>query len=178
MTITTAPGLTRYRYTDSHARSPFYGVRIGEFVVTLRAKGLHETNSYRSKTRVFGACDELVADLNAIEPTYIPRTDDRSTDVERVQEKMWRAWRDNTKRVAQARLTELLIELAEQPADDRSGLVLPDVAELTALRFSYRAGCSSCPCSPGFIMGGLIRIGYTPQDIWITPVSKLTEVVA
>lgn len=183
MSTITAPGLVRYRYTSNANGVPFNGVRVGEFVVTFRAKGLYETNSYRSKTRVFGACDELVADLNAIEPKYIPFTDELSSDVTVVEEKLWRTWRDSTRKVAQARLVALLDELhtivgAHTGHVYSDELRLPSYALLTALRFSYKAGCSDCPCSPGFIMGGPVMIGFKPQDIWITPVSDLTEVVA
>jgi len=97
---------------------------------------------------------------------------------------MWRAWRDNTKRVAHDRLVALLHELHGMNLGDDDGYVyadelrLPSYAATIDLRFSLKAGCSSCPCSPGFVMGGLVRHGYKPQDIWIATVSELVEVSA
>jgi len=45
-----------------------------------------------------------------------------------------------------------------------------------ALKFSRYAGCGMCPCSPGFIVEGLVGPGEAPvpvSDIWV----KLSPVV-
>lgn len=178
----TSQGLMR-RYARGNGYVPIPGIAIGEFAILFSAKGLHRSTAYRSKTRVFGACDDLVADLNAIEPHYIHATDENSSAVERVEEKMWRAWRDTTKKIAHERLVVLLTDLkdtADAVGEVGIGerLTLPTVAPLTDLRFSYKAGCSSCPCSPGFVMGGLVRLDYVPQDIYIARASELAEVKA
>jgi hypothetical protein len=158
--------LERFAHSPNH--QPFTGIQVGEFVVQMQRK--ESGRGYRSKTRVYGACNDLIADINALEPTFISSTDENSTDAERVQEKMWLAWRDNGKKVAQARLTEILTAVAK--ANLPLWGLTPEAIE--GIKFSFKAGCSMCPCSPGFILGECVEFeGWMPVDIWIVPAAKL-----
>lgn len=38
-------------------------------------------------------------------------------------------------------------------------------------RFSQKAGCSMCPCSPGFVADRTFYVGQVPKDFWVRKVS-------
>lgn len=167
--IDAAPApLKMEKFAHSPNHMPFSGVQVGEFVVQFVRKA--SGRSYNSKSRVYGACDALIADLNAVEPTYISSTNENSTDAERVQEKLWLAWRAAGKKVAQERLTEILT--AVNDADLKLWGLTPDTVK--GMKFSFKAGCSMCPCSPGFILNGRVLLdGWLPVDMFIVPAASL-----
>lgn len=156
------------KFAHSPNHPAFTGVQVGEFVVQFQRKA--NGRSYNSKSRVYGACDELIADLNAVEPTYISSTNENSTDAERVQEKLWLAWRAAGKKVAQKRLTEILTAVN----DANLGLYGLDASTVKGMTFSFKAGCSMCPCSPGFILNGRVLLdGWLPVDMFIVSAASL-----
>ena len=119
--------------------------------------------SLGAKTRVFGAIEALGPDLEALEPTWVSEPVGQEVDpVTKLQGKIWRAWRDGTKNIVAERLSDLVSKFKTK--------VGPSVDELRSDKatFSYKAGCSSCPCSPGFILDGIVKDGYTPADIFLS----------
>lgn len=152
---------------------PMRGVEFDGFVVLLSKKDQSNRSSMNAKTRVYGACDDLVADLNEMEPPYIAFTDEHSPATDRVAEKMWRAWRDETKKVAGERLGKLLTALAERGVE---GLELGEVVN-GPIKFSYKAGCSVCPCSPGFILDGQVEYKWWGTDLSIASAASMERVV-
>ena len=169
MTTAIAP-LTMTKRTNKHGHTyeyvDFCGVRI-----SFREKDT-DRRSWDAKARVYGAADALVSDLNEIEPKYILRTDEDSTDVERVQEQMWRSWRDTTKKIAGLLLSTLVSKLVEVGIEGVE-FKLDDPAKNG---FSYKAGCS-CGCSPGFVLNGRVRSGVWNSDISLTTLSDGIEKV-
>lgn len=119
-----------------------------------------DRRTYNSKTRVYGAVEALGADLAALEPK---RVFVESDSADKLRSKIWRAWRDGTKAIVSERLSELVSRLGTK--------VGISVSELSsdAVTFSYKAGCS-CGCSPGFILDGRVRDGYSsiPADIHLS----------
>jgi len=53
---------------------------------------------------------------------------------------------------------------------DNDGVNVSRVSKLDGLkaRWSQRAGCSMCPCSPGFIVDGIKAEWYQEVDIWVS----------
>lgn len=163
MTTTLTAPLKMTERTNLHGYT-YEAVEFDGVLISFRDKDT-DRRSYEAKARVFGAVDALVADLNEIEPKYILRTDEDSTDVERVQEKVWLAWRDTTKKIAAQRLSTLVSKLVEVGIEGVT-FDLDDPAKNT---FSYKAGCS-CGCSPGFVLDGRIAKGYKRVDMFLSEV--------
>ena len=123
---------------------------------------------YAAKAQAYGVAEALAPELDALEPKYIAYTDENSTDVQRVQEQMWRAWRDSTKRIATERLSQLIEKLQHV-----EGLVMPQSADV---KFSYKAGCS-CGCSPGWVLSDTVRQdkGWRNVDLYLSRVDEIGE---
>ena len=156
-TATATPTLATYRNKHGHEFDAF---DIDGVLVSLRPRNYGD-RSYQSKSRVYGAIDTLVPDLNALEPQYVPEFVGYDyDDATRLKGKIWRAWRDGTKKVAQQRLADLMERLA---AAQPEGVSIP-TGDIT---FSYKAGCS-CGCSPGFILSATARNGYRNADIFLS----------
>lgn len=170
MTTTLTAPLKMTERTNLHGYT-YEAVEFDGVLISFRDKDT-DRRGYEAKARVFGAVDALVADLNEIEPKYILRTDEDSTDVERVQEKIWLAWRDTTKKIAAQRLSVLLQRLVEADIEDVS--FSDDL--LDKVTFSFKAGCS-CGCSPGFVLNGRVRSGVWNSDISLTTLSDGIEKV-
>lgn len=116
----------------------------------------HNKRAYRAMPRVYGACDNLVPALNAAEPPYVAYTNADSTDEEIAAEKAWLSWRRRALRATTAQMAELLAALGQSQAK---------------ATFSYNAGCSSCPCSPGYIIKGST---FGNVDFWVRSLDGLT----
>lgn len=128
---------------------------IDGVVITLCPRSTKDGRTYRAKTRVYGAIEALAPDLTALEPEWVPETVGVDyDDATRLKGKIWRAWRDGTKKAVAERLSALM----EKATDSLSSY---------AVTFSYKAGCT-CGCSPGFVLDGTIEDGYAPADIWLS----------
>lgn len=112
--------------------------------------------AYWAMPRVYGACDSLVPALNAAEPPYVAYTNADSTDEEIAAEKAWLSWRRRALRATTAQMAELLAALGQGQAK---------------ATFSYNAGCSWCPCSPGYIIKGST---FGNVDFWVYSLEGLT----
>lgn len=131
-----------------------------EILVTVVPRTYDRSRAYYSKPRLYGATDTLVPDLSAQEPRYVAYTNADSTDEDRAAEKEWLAWRRRTLRATTRRLKELL------PALSPLGIHAKDA------KFSYNAGCGSCPCSPGYVLNGTV-IGNA--DVFFTSTAGLSR---
>ena len=154
------------KFVYSNSKNPVLGVEVNGVLVAFRPKA---GRGYYANSRVYGAADALVADLNALEPEWVHEAKGVVYDDATVLKgKVWRKWRDSTKKVAGQRLSAVLDALAGV-----EGLILPPSTKVT---FSYRAGCSSCPCSPGFILDGGVYVNGTRMDLHISELSSVTRV--
>lgn len=135
-----------------------------EILVTLvpRTYDRYNKRAFRAKPRLYGATDTLIADLKAQEPRYVACTFDDSTDEEKAAEKAWLSWRRKALRTCTRRLKELLPTLAVLGIDAENA------------RFSYNAGCSTCPCSPGYVLDGTVTtVDGHRADIHFTSTADL-----
>jgi hypothetical protein len=120
----------------------------------------------RKTSRVYGALDTLVPELMALEPFIgygIPLAGpDRSAD-DTTRSAMWNAWKRETVKEGAARLRAVLRDvLAELIAEGLAEYTLPE-----KITFSQKAGCTLCPCSPGFVLDIRYAFDHRPIDLWI-----------
>ena len=169
MSTTTKLKLSTYRNKHGHT---FKAVELDGVLVTFPQKDMTKSRNWTSKARVYGAVDVLAKDIDLLEPDYVAYTDENSTDVERVKEKIWLTWRDSMKKIAGQRLSVLLQRLVEADIEDVS--FSDDL--LDKVTFSFKAGCS-CGCSPGFVLNGRVRSGVWNSDISLTTLSDGIEKV-
>lgn len=113
----------------------------------------HEDRAYNAaNVRIFGALDVLVPELMAAEPfTDRALFDDNPEDVADL--KVWKAWRRKTLIAGKKALVKAL--------EAHYGVIWIDPADI---RFSDNAGCSGCPCSPGFLYKGP-KLGFDRRDL-------------
>lgn len=137
-------------------------IQVGDLKVTMLERGWDERNRGK-KTRVYGAVDALVPELNAeLEKWTAPAVpsvtsqfmSEQPEEAKRILQGYNKARRACT-REAKKRLTALLAA---------AGI------EAGVQGFSVYAGCS-CPCSPGFILDRAVRINHAPVDIWVERVA-------
>lgn len=167
------------------ATGTFYRARVNTTVpgsrplvdAELIARPYTDTpRDYNKTTRVFGAADYLAPELNAeVERwtcTPVVHGPADRTDAENAIMKSYG-------RARRALVRHLNVEVpraVEQAiAELRSaGHVVRVNGSLTnhyviASKFSVRAGCSMCPCSPGFVLDVRITVDGRPVDLWIRP---------
>jgi len=132
---------------------------IDGVTITMVPRESYDMRSYGSKSRVYGAIDALTPELEAIEPQWVSEPVGQEVDdLTKVKGKIWRAWRDGTKKIAGERLSALIAKLNQTD--------LPIKID-TTVTFSYKAGCS-CGCSPGFILSGRLRdVNHRPVDLYL-----------
>ncbi len=124
----------------------------------VQAVGYHAgvAAKVRFEPRVYGALDALVPDLMELEPYRgyaIPVSGrDRADEL---RSKIWAAWKRGVVAEAKARLIQLLEAVTDEDIDPKQ------------ITFSINAGCSSCPCSPGFIVKGVDSL-HGLSSIWFT----------
>lgn len=123
--------------------------------ITAVKRGRDERGSFTKATRVYGAMDALAPELMALEPFTdyaIPMPSvDRSAE-DNMRAKMWEAWKREATKVVADRLETLLEDV------QRSG----HINGVSRGKFSQKAGCTMCPCSPGFVLEGRV---YTDESM-------------
>lgn len=148
-------------------------VVIGDYRLTLTERR-YPTSGYAADrrefyqtTRVYGAIDALVPEFAADEPftgIFIPHQPE--SELDKMRAAVWRTWKKATTKEAASRLSGLLEELSEF-----GGISVP-LAAMTEVRFSQKAGCTTCPCSPGFVLGDRVRSAdRNGVDIWVEKIS-------
>jgi hypothetical protein len=154
-------------------------VVIGDYQVTLTERRYSnqtaaDRREYHQTTRVYGAIDALVPEFAADEPfTNIAIPFQPETAQDKMRSKVWNAWKRSTTAEAANRLSHVLDQLGAF-----GGVQVPAEA-IAEIKFSQKAGCTMCPCSPGFVLGGTVRskrtkwdTDYTgPVDIWIEKIA-------
>lgn len=152
--------------TDVHIRdtgSGRYEISTDEWKVTVVKRARDDVRQWNAKTRLYGAITALAAeadaklDENIMRPAY--GEGDGFTDEERAAHMKEYA---RLKRVAlvmtKAALVAPLVALHAQLGGP--GTDTPTVS------FSKNAGCSMCPCSPGFILSTRWTLNGAPVDVW------------
>lgn len=156
---------------DLHIRSidaRRYEMSTNGWKVTV-VKRSHGSQTYwNSKTRIYGAVDALAADAaakldtNASRPAY--GEGDGFTDEGRAAHlSEYKRLKSAAIAAVKVALVEPLIALHEQLG--RPGTDVPTTS------FSMRAGCSTCPCSPGFILNTRWTLNGNPVDVWFESVA-------
>lgn len=131
-----------------------------KWTVRIMQRHFEKPSAYYGNTRVYASIPTTVS-LGAEHPPYSVIGEDPEND------KAWRAFNkleDTTMQV--------LVRLALKATD--SLLTGPSDYKVS---FSRKAGCSMCPCSPGYILragqGGMaFRFNHTPVDMWISEETK------
>lgn len=132
--------------------------------VFIRARRFESPRQYYTKTRVYVSLTGV--DLPEPPPYGSTRGDGSDED------KAWKAYNKAEEQAMRNLITAAL------PALKVWGLVPQDTIATkntpghtgTKIAFSRKAGCSMCPCSPGFIVQSntLGRLDHVPADIWIS----------
>ena len=142
--------------TDIMVRALYRGTRAE----TYTAEG-------RKTSRVYGVLESLVPELMALEPftdTVIPVSGpDRSAD-DNVRAAMWNAWRRETVGAGRHQLRLVLRDVfAELIAAGLGEYILPE-----KINFNQKAGCTLCPCSPGFVLDVRYMFDHRPIDLFVS----------
>lgn len=70
-----------------------------------------------------------------------------------------------------ARIVEVKTTIAKEALALLGDVVTGNLAYgIETAFFSRKAGCDVCPCSPGVVVGSMLRIGDDVVDIWVEPV--------
>lgn len=113
---------------------------------------------YFAKTRVFGALDAFVPGFSAEETRLHQAITDHDT-----KDKALSSFQRASNRAVNAALPGFMFELSDVLSSlgmSMWGLVpthSSDETELTS-KFSMRAGCSMCPCSPGHVLSRRVEV--------------------
>jgi hypothetical protein len=128
-------------------------VIVGGYQLTLTERrwprsGSRERNEFYQTTRVYGAFDALI-------PNWMLVNADNGIG------------RNKAISATKKALVEVLKDLCTF-----EGVTVPESA-VTDIRFSKHAGCTMCPCSPGMVLGGVVRSERDgrPVDIWIEKIA-------
>lgn len=72
--------------------------------------------------------------------------------------------------IADETILQNLMNRGSEPVSDYRKLVIAQYPEFEGrIKWSRKAGCKMCPCSPGFILDTVLRDEkHQPLDIWIT----------
>lgn len=127
-----------------------------------------ESRANRTKTtRVYGAVDTWAkAEDDAMpyagewlytakeQPRLYAELSEADREVMDAKVAEYQTWKKNTLKVAREGMKPAILELL-----DATDLVFIPKVEGQAPRFGFsiHAGCSSCPCSPGFVLNGQVR---------------------
>lgn len=142
-------------------------ITIGDYALVIVPRA-HDDRYKMKSTRLFGAIDTLGGELaelleaNNRRPVS-PEYDDFASDVERNAH--MREYRS-----LKRRLTAHVREQADVVLNTfalASGPHLLVGLVSTKMKFSIHAGCTMCPCSPGFILQRVVLYRDRPVDIHI-----------
>lgn len=135
-------------------------IEWGDFQVTVRTRGSAEpARTYNSKTRVYVSdevSDALGGDKLAELQKAVESLGDRRGAKRGLFPEVDRLYDTLNREIGKAKRT-VVKNVAEQV------LGLKDVSA----NFSRHAGCS-CPCSPGVILGTVLRHRGAPADVWVS----------
>lgn len=144
-------------------------ITIGDYALVIVPRS-HGDRYAMKPTRLFGATDTLggelveLLEINIMKPVDGPGRDDFANDAERNAH--MREYRSLKRR--------LTAHVREQAAEILAGfaVVIPDLGEpAISLKFSIHAGCTMCPCSPGYIMNRTVLRNGQPVDLHLEKAS-------
>lgn len=119
------------------------------WTATLVTRHWEGVRSYGKRTIIYGAVDAFAPVESAAYDSAV------SADPDTSHRKLQRAATQHAGEVLRKAL-EVVLEYVEQDVT---------VKEL-APRFSANAGCSTCNCSPGFVLSTRLTVGGKPVDVW------------
>lgn len=146
-------------------------VTIGEHRLTLVPRDpFTDPRGRWTKSRLYGAVDVLggeaneALEVNAARPASPHGVDDFRSQAERDEHmREYRALRRKVIKTVKAQLPTIFARFAEAGVD---GLTVEKMA------FSINAGCTMCPCSPGFIFAGSVTYAGRPVDVHLESVNE------
>lgn len=147
-------------------------VSTSEWKVELAPRHYYDTAADRqhwdSKTRVYGAIDTFAAEANELleangaTPVWGQGDGFKSDETRAAHMKEYRHLKGmavNQARVGlMAALEVITTFIGAEP--------------VAKVRFSMNAGCSACPCSPGYILDARLEAAHVPIDLWFEEVSE------
>lgn len=139
----------------------FIVVATPEFSVTLVMRqdpGYRDRRSYDSHVRAYGALSAFVPGFDEREAQLVIEANRRDPDV---KDPVLAAFQRRSIKDAKLKLVGVLPTIAEALRESGYPVSLPEFDEW---KFSIKAGCS-CPCSPGFIGQGKMRVNGNPVDL-------------
>jgi hypothetical protein len=158
-TIETATGPA----TVSVNKHGFLVVATPDFSVTLVARSYPRSagdwRSYDAKVRVYGALSAFVPGFDERETQLVIEANRRDPDV---KDPVLAAFQRRSIKDAKLKLVGVLPMIAEALRETGYPVVLPEFDEW---KFSIKAGCNMCPCSPGFIGQGRMCVNGNPVDL-------------
>ncbi len=127
---------------------PVFSFNLADGSLSVSARRKDWRNSYNSsKTRIYVSLED--GDVMMEQPPFSSKGDDPAND------KLWREYNRLEVVAMRSKIAKSIPAIAAA-----SGYYI----DISRLRFSRKAGCSSCPCSPGFIYAGDADF----IDIWIS----------
>lgn len=121
-----------------------------------------DSRSYWAKVRAYGVLDAFVPGFSDRETELVREANDRNPDVkDPVLAAFQRRSINDAKEYMQH--NGVLATIAEALRECGIEIVLPQFDEW---KFSIKAGCSMCPCSPGFIGQDRMLFNGRPVDLF------------
>lgn len=155
------PGITIS--TTSYGRER---ITIGDYALVIVPRDLDDRHAWKP-TRLFGAIETLGGELsvlleaNASKPVRRLGRDDFANDAERnAHMREYRSLKHRLTAHVRAQAAVVLDPFVSNT---------PHLVGLnsTKMKFSNNAGCTMCPCSPGFILQRVVLYRDRPVDLWI-----------
>lgn len=135
---------------------------------TILRRKWENDNSWQAKTRVYGAVTTFAPDLDEKIMQNAFTDDTHFTEEERAAHiTAYRKLKGAAIKDAKAALTKPLSVIRAY------GIASID-SPVPALRFSMYAGCTMCPCSPGFVLDLRWCLVGDPVDIWFERIAAVS----
>lgn len=161
------------RYTSGARKGQAYAFRVVTpgWAVQVSTRSYDSAREWHKATRAYGALDAFVPGFDAEETRLLNAITDHS-----VKDPALARFQRASARTASERLAVVLPELV-RVLRAYGFEVTTGVGDLSA-KFSRKAGCSMCPCSPGHVVDGRITVDGRPVDLHFDEALPLVEVAA
>lgn len=140
-------------------------ITVGDYALVIVPRVRSDRHAWKP-TRLYGAIDTLggelreLLDANSMKPVIGPGRDDFANDAERNSHV--REYRSLKRRLT-SHTREQVTNIFKTFTD-----AVPHLVGVSGqMKFSSNAGCTMCPCSPGFIMQRVVLYRDQPVDLWI-----------
>lgn len=149
-----------------------YRVVTPGWVVQINTRSMGDrAREYFAATRAYGALDAFVPGFDAEETRLLNAITDHD-----VKDPALASFQRRSTKAASARLAVVLPELVGVLR--AFGFEVVGDAEPLSAKFSRKAGCSMCPCSPGHIVSTMLRVNGSPVDLYFDAALPLVEAEA